>query len=77
MNDDLESAFDTLSPGELTARRLRERVLAHYDVTQRSLAWEWMDLARERPVVAVASLAAAAVVLLAVTPVGALLVWAV
>ena len=70
--NDLPEAFATLEPDELAQRRVEQRALAAYDVSQRSLALEWLALARERPVTTTLGLAAAAAVLLVATPLGAL-----
>ena len=69
----LQDAFATLEPDEDALRRAEGRALAAYDVSQRPLALEWLELARERPVGTTVGLAAAAAVLLVATPLGALL----
>lgn len=71
--DALVEAFDALAPDELALRRVRDAALEAYDVSQRPLALEWLDLARERPVSTTLSLAAAAVVIFVATPIGAVL----
>ena len=74
--DRLEAALESLEPEVAVRARLEERVLAAYEAEQRSLAAEWLDLFRVRPVRAAARTVAAAASLLLLTPLGTALYFA-
>lgn len=71
-DDFLESAFASELPPEAFAR-IEEAALASFDASQRSLTAEWIELLRVRPAVNSVLTLAAALALLAVSPIGSLL----
>ncbi|MFK7984792.1 MAG: hypothetical protein AB8I08_02100 [Sandaracinaceae bacterium] len=71
--DPFVPAFDALDPEQARFLAMQEHVLGAYDLSQRPLALEWVQITREHPVITGVSLAAAAAALLFATPVGAVL----
>ena len=66
------AAWDAVGPDEASLLRMESVVLAAYTVQHRSLAVEWLELLRARPLTNTLLFAAAAAVLLLATPLGAL-----
>lgn len=72
-DDPFPRAFDTFDPEGPRFAAMQERALHAYDISQRPLALEWIEMTRDHPIATGASLAAAAAALLFATPVGAVL----
>ena len=74
MSDErLKRAWTVLEPSEPQRVRVEERVVTSWELRQRSLFSEWLDVLRARPLLNGAWMLAAMAVLLFTTPVGGLL----
>ena len=71
-DEPLRTAFASLEADPEARDRMEAMVLAGFALSQRSLALEWAEMLRARPIANGLLLSAAAVVLLVATPVGAL-----
>jgi hypothetical protein len=69
---DLAHAMRALDPDDLQLARMERVVLRAFEAEQRSLATEWIDLLRVRPVVHGGYALAAAALLLLLSPLGML-----
>ncbi len=68
----MSALFEVLTPAPARQARMQVRVLAGHEARPRSIALEWWSLLRARPVTNGALMAAAALILVFTSPLGAL-----
>lgn len=75
-DDDMVEAFEHLEPSAAACARMEGVVIAAHAIAHRPLAAEWLGLFRDAPISGPLLVAAAAIVMVIATPLGALVMLA-